>query len=74
MRSDGPRRPLRRALRAYLLGLGGVAVGAGLSDWSGSLLPLALAGSPALMLTASLVRRIAGARRRSASERDDTGC
>jgi hypothetical protein len=65
------RRPLRRALRAYLLGLGGVAVGAGLSDWSGSLLPLALAGSAALMLTASLVRRIAGTRRHRRAGRGD---
>ena len=71
MRGDAPRRPLRRALRAYLLVLGGVAVGAGLSDWSGSLLPLALAGSAALMLTVSLVRRIAGARCRASMGRDD---
>ena len=71
MRGDAPRRPLRRALRAYLLGLGGVVVGAGLSDWSGSLLPLALAGSAALMLTVSLVRRIAAARRRGPAGRDD---
>jgi hypothetical protein len=64
------RHPLRRALRAYLLGLCGVVAGAGLSDWIGSLLPLALAGSAALMLTASLVRRIAGARRRGPAGRD----
>jgi hypothetical protein len=34
---------------------------------------LALAGFAALMLTASLVRRIAGARRRAPSRRDDAG-
>ena len=73
MRGDTSPRPLRRALRAYLLGLVGVAVGAGLSDWSGSLLPLALAGSAALMLTASLVRRIAGARRGGRAGRGGTG-
>jgi len=71
MRGDAPRRPLRRALRAYLLVLGGVAVGAGLSDWSGWLLPRALAGSAALMRTASLVRRSARARRRGSAGRDD---
>jgi len=48
-----------------------VAVGAGLSDWSGSLLPRALAGSAALMRTASLVRRSARARRRGSAGRDD---
>lgn len=71
MKRDRAVPPLRRALRAYLFGLGLVAGGAALSEWSGSLLPLALAGSAALMLTAALVREIATARRRGAAGRQD---
>jgi hypothetical protein len=73
VKPDRPVRPLRRALRAYLAGLGLVAVGAALSEWTGSLLPLAGAGSAALMLTAALVREIATARRRGAAGRRDGG-
>ena len=64
-------RPLRRALRDYLVGLAWVAAGAGLSAWTGSFLPLALAASAALMRTAALVRQIAGARRRRDPRADD---
>jgi hypothetical protein len=53
------------ALRGYFAGLGCVVVGAALMDLTGSVIPLAFAGSAALMLTVPLVRRIATRRRSS---------
>ena len=54
----------RRALRLYALGQGLVVAGAaGMVAWH-SYLPIALAGSAALMLTLPLVRDIARAPRR----------
>jgi hypothetical protein len=51
------------ALRNYFFGLGLVVAGAGLMDLTGSVIPLAFAGSAALMLTVPLVRRIATRKR-----------
>ena len=60
-RSASPSR--RRALRLYVAGQALVLVGAGaMSAWQ-SYVPMALAGSAALMLTLPLVRDIAAARR-----------
>jgi hypothetical protein len=53
----------RRALRLYLLGLATIVAGAAAMSWMHSYLPMALAGSAALMLTVPLVRDIAGKRR-----------
>jgi hypothetical protein len=58
----------RRPLRRYLFGLGLVVLGAGLMEWFNSWLPLALAGSAALMLTVPLVQQIA-TRKRGANAR-----
>lgn len=57
------RRADRRPLHGWLLGLALVVLGAGLMEWLDSWLPLALAGSAALMLTVPLVRQIAARRR-----------
>jgi len=46
------------ALRRYLAGLLGVLVGAGWTDASGSMLPLAMGSALALMCTAGLVRSL----------------
>lgn len=59
------RAPDRGPLRRYLLGLALVAAGAGATEWSGSWLPLALAGSASLMWTVPLVRQIATRRSRA---------
>jgi hypothetical protein len=56
-----------KALRGYFLGLLPVVAGAGLTEMSGSFIPLALAGSAALMLTFALVMRIA---KRKSARRD----
>jgi hypothetical protein len=51
----------RRSVRLYALGQGFILLGAGLMDYFGSVLPLALCGSAGLMLCAPLVREM-GAR------------
>ena len=45
-------------IRTYLLGLFCIFMGAGLTDWSGSWVPLALGASACLMFTASTVKGI----------------
>lgn len=57
-----PSTPLlqRRTVRLYALGQGCVLLGAGLMDYFGSVIPLALCGSAALMLCAPLVRELGG--------------
>jgi hypothetical protein len=57
------RRTGLRIFRDYLLGLALIVASAALTEWTGSLIPLALAGSAALLLTVSLVRHIAGKKR-----------
>ena len=51
-------------LLRYFLGLGAVFLGAWGVELTGSLIPLALGGSVALMTTASLVRRLLARTRR----------
>lgn len=53
----------RGPLRGYLLGLALVVAGAAVMEWLDSWVPLALAGSAALMLTVPLVRQIAARKR-----------
>ncbi|WP_309624262.1 hypothetical protein [Methylibium sp.] len=67
MRKDGDA-ALRRAVRHYGIGLAAVAAGAAAMSWTGSMVPLALAGSAAIMLTVPLLQqlRLRAARRRSA--------
>ena len=57
-----------KALRVHALGLCAVVGGAGLSESSGSLLPLAMGSALALMTTVGLVREI---RRRNRARRQD---
>ena len=57
-----------KAFRVHALGLCAVAAGAGLSESTGSMLPLAMGGALALMTTAGLVREI---RKRSRARRQD---
>lgn len=52
-----------RPLRGWLLGLALVALAAGLTEWFDSWLPLALAGSAAILLTVPLVQQLAAGRR-----------
>ena len=54
---------VRRSLWLYLAGQLAIVVGAGASHVSGSLLPLALTASAALLLTVRLVRDIRRAAR-----------
>ena len=61
----------RRALRLWFAGQASVLVGAGAMSWTHSFVPMALAGSAALMLTVPLVRDIATAGRVRARARDD---
>ena len=49
----------RRALRLWLAGQATIVVGAAAMSWTHSFVPMALAGSAALMLTVPLVRAIA---------------
>jgi hypothetical protein len=49
----------RRALQLWCAGQAAIAVGAGAMSWTHSFVPMALAGSAALMLTVPLVRDIA---------------
>ena len=62
------RHPARRPLRLYLLGQALIFIGAGLIEPTGSLLPMALCGSAALLLTWPLVRELATRRRRPSRE------
>lgn len=59
-------RPFRRSLGAYGVGQVLIVAGAMAMELSGSMLPMALAGSAALMLTAPLVRQIAQRRKAGA--------
>ena len=57
-----------KAFRIHALGLCAVVGGAGLSESSGSMLPLAMGSALALMTTVGLVREI---RRRNRARRQD---
>ncbi len=52
-----------RALRLWLAGQATVVVGAAAMAWTHSFIPMALAGSAALMMTVPLVKAIATGRR-----------
>ena len=60
--------PHSKAFRVHALGLCAVIGGAGLSESSGSMLPLAMGSALALMTTIGLVREI---RRRNRARRQD---
>ena len=53
----------RRPLRLWLAGQAVILVGAGAMTWTHSFIPMALAGSAALMLTVPLVKALASGRR-----------
>jgi len=53
---SNPRRPLMRPLKLYAAGHGVLLAGAWTMSATGSMLPMALAASACLMLTAPLVR------------------
>lgn len=53
----------RRPLRLWLAGQATIVVGAAAMTWTHSFIPMALAGSAALMMTVPLVRAIATGRR-----------
>ncbi len=53
----------RRPLRLWLTGQATIVVGAAAMSWTHSFVPMALAGSAALMLTVPLVKAIATGRR-----------
>ena len=53
----------RRPLRLWLAGQATIVVGAAAMSWTHSFVPMALAGSAALMLTVPLVKAIATGRR-----------
>jgi hypothetical protein len=60
-------RQLGRTLKLYAVGHAALLIGAWATEVTGSMLPLALAGSACLMLTVPLVRHVAAraaARRR----------
>jgi hypothetical protein len=52
-----------RPLRLWLAGLATIVVGAAAMAWTHSFVPMALAGSAALMLTVPLVKALATGRR-----------
>ena len=54
---------LRRPLRLWLAGQATILVGAAAMAWTHSTIPMALAGSAALMLTVPLVKALATGRR-----------
>ncbi|AKJ30256.1 hypothetical protein [Caldimonas brevitalea] len=60
----------RRNLRLYFLGHGAILLGAWGMDHFGSMVPMALAASAALMLSAPLVRQQAARLRLAARRRD----
>jgi hypothetical protein len=53
----------RRPLRLWLAGQATILVGAAAMSWTHSFVPMALAGSAALMLTVPLVKALAAGRR-----------
>ena len=53
----------RRPLRLWLTGQAVILVGAAAMTWTHSFIPMALAGSAALMLTVPLVKALASGRR-----------
>ena len=53
----------RRPLRLWLAGQATIVVGAAAMTWTHSFLPMALAGSAALMMTVPLVKALASGRR-----------
>ena len=55
--------PTRRPLRLWLAGQAVILVGAAAMTWTHSFIPMALAGSAALMLTVPLVKALASGRR-----------
>jgi hypothetical protein len=57
------RTPLRRPLRLWLAGQAAILAGAAAMSWTHSFVPMALAGSAALMLTMPLVKALASGRR-----------
>ncbi|MEO5687146.1 MAG: hypothetical protein ABIR54_07265 [Burkholderiaceae bacterium] len=54
---------LRRPLRLWLAGQAAILVGAAMMAWTHSTIPMALAGSAALMMTMPLVKALATGRR-----------
>jgi len=58
-----PRPSSRRPLRLWLAGQATILAGAALMSWTHSFIPMALAGSAALMLTMPLVKALATGRR-----------
>jgi hypothetical protein len=62
--SDMKNNPSRsRPLRLWLAGQATILVGAGAMAWTHSFIPMALAGSAALMMTVPLVKAIATGKR-----------
>ena len=57
-------------MRLYLLGHGFIVLGAWLMDLSGSMLPMALGSSAALMLSMPLVKQLTARWRSAASSRE----
>ena len=55
--------PHRRPLRLWLAGQATILAGAAAMAWTHSFIPMALAGSAALMMTVPLVKAIATGRR-----------
>ena len=62
--ASSKRKPLSPALRGYIVGQTLIVAGAAAMVLTESYIPMALAGSAALMLTVPLVRHIATKRRR----------
>ena len=57
------RNPLHRPLRLWLAGQAIIVAGAAAMSWTHSFIPMALAGSAALMMTLPLVKALATGRR-----------
>ena len=61
---NNPRTPSRRRpLHLWLAGQATIVLGAAAMSWTHSFVPMALAGSAALMLTVPLVKALAAGRR-----------
>jgi hypothetical protein len=58
-----PRLRTRRPLRLWLAGQATILVGAAATTWTHSFVPMALAGSAALMMTVPLVKALVTGRR-----------
>jgi uncharacterized membrane protein (UPF0136 family) len=54
-----PRSTRSRLLWGYLQGLAFIVAGAAMTEWTGSLIPLALGASAAVLRTLSVVRALA---------------